>query len=87
MHRCSQIVVAVFCFAVVEGTTSKPSILAAEPSQVFKIWQSADAPGETRVRGEEGLVTGRRRPFYQLTNISVPTVSPRTARTMLPVFL
>ena len=75
MCRRKSIAVIIACLVVVETTASKSSSLATEPSQVFEIWQSVEAPGETRVRGEEGLVTGRRRPFYQLTNISVPNVS------------
>ena len=49
---------------------------AAEPRAVFPIWPSGDsAPGETRIDGDEQIVEGRRRPFYQLTNISTPTIS------------
>lgn len=74
MH-CRFILASFVCIFVTQLASWVPYVAAAEPDEVFEIWGSADPPGETGVRGEEGLVTGRRRPFYQLTNISTPTVS------------
>jgi 2-keto-4-pentenoate hydratase/acetyl esterase/lipase len=75
MHRRNFLAAFIVCCSLDGSATWAPNSLAAEPHVVLELWQSADPPGETRVRGEEGVVTGRRRPFYQLTNISVPTIS------------
>ena len=52
-----------------------PSIAAVEPGETFYIWPDRTAPGDTRERGEERVLEGRPRPFYQLTDISEPTVT------------
>ena len=50
------------------------STLAIEPSATFPIWPGVP-PGQTGARGEEKRVEGRPRPFYQITDVSKPTVS------------
>ena len=47
---------------------------AAEPLETFYIWPGKTAPGDDRTVGEEHILEGRRRPFYQLTDISMPTL-------------
>lgn len=47
---------------------------AIEPVEVFQVWPG-EPPGDTREIGEEKILEGRRRPFYQITDVSVPTVS------------
>ena len=46
---------------------------AREPDLVLPLWPGTP-PGETRARGEEHRVEGRPRPFYQLTDISAPSL-------------
>lgn len=48
-------------------------VLAREPDLVLPLW-SGPPPGESRARGEEHRVEGRPRPFYQLTDITTPTL-------------
>lgn len=50
------------------------SASAIEPLETFPIWPGIP-PGQTRARGEEKRVEGRPRPFYQITDVSKPTVS------------
>jgi 2-keto-4-pentenoate hydratase/acetyl esterase/lipase len=50
------------------------SAAAIEPSETFAIWPGVP-PGTNFARGDEKKVEGRPRPFYQLTDISKPTVS------------
>lgn len=47
--------------------------LAQQPDVVLPLWPGTP-PGETRARGEEHKVEGRPRPFYQLTDITVPSL-------------
>ena len=47
---------------------------AGEPSRSIEIWPNGKAPGETLASGDMELVTDRRRPFRQYTNISIPTL-------------
>lgn len=47
--------------------------LAREPDVVVPLW-SGKPPGETRAHGEEHKVEGRPRPFYQLTDITAPSL-------------
>lgn len=47
--------------------------LAQNPDVVLPLWPGTP-PGETRARGEEHKVEGRPRPFYQLTDITVPSL-------------
>ena len=54
------------------------SAAAAEPlspDEVFDVWPGGNAPGDNRDIGEEHILEGRPRPFYQITNVSHPTVS------------
>lgn len=44
------------------------------PDEVFDLWPGT-APGETGDIGEEFMLVERRRPFYQITNVTEPTVS------------
>lgn len=57
---------------------------AIEPSEVVPIWPG-EPPGQGLARGEEKVVPARPRPFYQLTDISKPTLSvylpPKERRT------
>lgn len=57
---------------------------ALEPDELFSVWPGR-APDETREAATEKRVLGRRRPFYQITDISQPTVSvflpPKERRT------
>ena len=59
-------------------------VIAMEPAEVFSVWPDK-APGETGDVGPEKRVEGRRRPFYQITDVSEPTVSvflpPKERRT------
>jgi 2-keto-4-pentenoate hydratase/acetyl esterase/lipase len=50
------------------------SASAIEPSETFPIWPGVP-PGQTGAHGEEKRVEGRPRPFYQITDVSKPTVS------------
>ncbi len=43
------------------------------PSETFNIWPGA-APDEAGDRGDEYMLVERRRPFYQIANVSVPTL-------------
>ena len=54
--------------------TLAPGVSAAEPAEVVKIWP-AGPPGTARERGPEHRLTGRPRPFYQITDVSEPTLS------------
>lgn len=57
-----------------------PSAVAAlpnvtlQPSETFNLWPAA-APGETGAIGPEKIVPQRPRPFDQITDVSVPTLS------------
>ena len=44
------------------------------PSDTFNIWPGA-APDETGDRGPEYMLVERRRPFYQIADVSVPTLA------------
>ncbi len=44
-----------------------------EPDLVLPLWPGTP-PGETRAKGEEHKVEGRPRPFYQLTDITAPSL-------------
>ncbi|MDA0204519.1 MAG: alpha/beta hydrolase fold domain-containing protein [Acidobacteria bacterium] len=44
------------------------------PSETFNIWPGA-VPDETSDRGSEFMLVERRRPFYQIANVSTPTLS------------
>lgn len=57
---------------LVSGLLAVP-VLAREPDLVLQLW-SGTPPGESRARGEEHRVEGRPRPFYQLTDITTPTL-------------
>lgn len=50
------------------------AMLASEPLEVFPVWKDGP-PSAVRVPGPEQILENRPRPFYQLTNISSPTVS------------
>ena len=55
-----------------------PLALHATPAadETLNIWPDGNAPGESRQLAEpEHVLTGRPRPFYQLTDISVPTLA------------
>ncbi|MFO1457787.1 MAG: hypothetical protein U1G08_00140 [Verrucomicrobiota bacterium] len=45
-----------------------------EPDRVLPLWPGMP-PGESQARGEEHRVEGRPRPFYQLTDITTPSLS------------
>ena len=45
-----------------------------KPDEVFNLWPE-EAPGETGDVGPEIMLVERRRPFYQITNVTTPTVS------------
>ncbi len=47
---------------------------AAEPNMVFNVWPE-QPPTVVPTKGEERILENRPRPFYQLTDVSVPTVS------------
>jgi acetyl esterase/lipase/2-keto-4-pentenoate hydratase len=51
--------------------------LAAAPDETFRLWPAGQMPGQARVNPAEPerIITDRRRPFYQITNVSTPTVS------------
>lgn len=57
---------------------------AIEPIEVFSVWPDKP-PGNPKEKGPEKLVEGRPRPFYQITDITRPTVSvylpPKEKRT------
>lgn len=57
------------CFASLALSTAA----AIEPDFVLDVWPG-DPPGETRFEGEEQVLQGRPRPFYQITNVSHPQV-------------
>ena len=63
-------VAATFCFCSIFVSVA----VALEPSEVFQVWPGKP-PGQNRERGPEKLVEGRPRPFYQITDVSQPTVS------------
>lgn len=56
-----------------EPKTAVPPI-PFDPSEVIKIWPGA-APDETEDIGDEYMLVERRRPFYQIANVSVPTLA------------
>lgn len=47
--------------------------IAQDPDAVLPLWPGTP-PGETRARGAEHKVEGRPRPFYQLTDITTPSL-------------
>ena len=59
--------------AILAGATTFHS-KAAQPSETFFIWPGMKAPDDDRNVGKEHVLEGRRRPFYQLTDISLPTL-------------
>ncbi|MBL9173761.1 MAG: alpha/beta hydrolase fold domain-containing protein, partial [Verrucomicrobiales bacterium] len=50
------------------------SAAAREPDVVLPLW-TGSPPGESQARGAEHRVEGRPRPFYQLTDVTTPTLS------------
>lgn len=48
--------------------------LTREPDLVLPLW-SGTPPGESRAQGDEHRVEGRPRPFYQLTDITTPSLA------------
>ena len=54
------------------------------PSDTFNIWPGA-APDETGDRGPEYMLVERRRPFYQIADVSVPTRPCMTAVPAVPL--
>lgn len=64
-------IVAAACWmAVIAG----PRLSAREPDVVLPLW-NGPAPGETRAQAPEHRVEGRPRPFYQLTDVTVPELA------------
>lgn len=51
--------------------------VGASPSETFKIWPAGKMPGQSRANPAEPefVISDRRRPFYQISNVSEPTVS------------
>lgn len=49
-------------------------VLAREPDVVLPLWPGTP-PGESRAQGAEHRVEGRPRPFYQLTDITAPSLA------------
>lgn len=49
------------------------TVWGREPDRVIPLW-TGTPPGESAARGEEHRVEGRPRPFYQLTDITAPTL-------------
>src|SRR3954464_3104484 len=64
--RHSTILCSLFIFTL--------SVYGMEPTETFTIWPAVP-PGQSSARGEEKKVEGRPRPFYQITDVSKPTVS------------
>lgn len=68
---------------ILAGLLAVSATHGMEPSEVVVIWPG-EPPGQGRAQGEEKVVQGRPRPFYQLTDISRPTLGvflpPREAR-------
>src|SRR3954469_4290658 len=64
--RHSTILCSLFIFTL--------SVYGMEPTETFTIWPAVP-PGQSSARGEEKRVEGRPRPFYQITDVSKPTVS------------
>jgi 2-keto-4-pentenoate hydratase/acetyl esterase/lipase len=60
----------ILCFSLLTLSSTQ----GIEPSETFPIWPG-NPPGTNYARGDEKKVEGRPRPFYQLTDISKPTVS------------
>lgn len=56
-----------------EPKTAVPPV-PFDPSEIVNIWPGA-APDETGDRAEEYMLVERRRPFYQIANVSVPTLA------------
>ncbi|MDA1274636.1 MAG: alpha/beta hydrolase [Verrucomicrobia bacterium] len=69
LHALALLLATVSGFAWLHNNT-----IASEPSEVFSVWPGA-APDQSRNVGEERIVEGRSRPFYQITGVSKPTVS------------
>ncbi len=57
-------------FAIVQAN-------AAEPFETFKIWPTGKMPGQSRANPAEAefVISDRRRPFFQISNVSEPTVA------------
>lgn len=66
---------ALACLLALLPLSSANRISAAPPARTMELWPEGKIPGQTRARGPESPVTDRRRPFTQVTNVSVPTLS------------
>ena len=64
-------IVVAACWMAVMACLRLP---AREPDLVLSLWDRP-APGETRAQGPEHRVEGRPRPYYQLTEVTTPTLA------------
>ena len=62
--------VAIVC--ALGGSVGYPAPL--EPAETIRLWPS-QPPGPTRDLGPEHILQGRPRPFYQITDVTTPTLS------------
>lgn len=64
------------CWIVLLGCLLGPvgAWAGTEPDSVLPLWPGTP-PGESQARGEEHRVEGRPRPFYQLTDVTNPSLS------------
>ena len=61
----------VLCFLIF----SLARLEAGVPSEVIRLWPG-EAPGvQSEGLGEEHVLEGRPRPFYQITNVTIPTIA------------
>ena len=77
MSRSIFACMALFPILFADYTSTSSYSRAAEPSETIKIWPAGKMPGSSRVNPAEPefVISDRRRPFYQISNVSEPTVA------------
>lgn len=72
--RCAQCVVPLILAFTWTAILAEKSTQAQDPVETIDVWPG-NPPTKNKVDGPEQILQGRPRPFYQLTNVSKPTIS------------
>ncbi len=77
MYRSIFARMVLFSILLVDIQSTSSNLCAVDPSETFKIWPAGKIPGSSRVNPAEPefVISDRRRPFYQISNVSEPTVA------------